>query len=150
VIHRYRRFCEVYRMFSGKSVPKDQVALHYYYTSPSYWCTRYQNCKFHNFARTISRHADGISWYSVPPSAGPLLPLRMLHPTFGNSCFLIVTANFSACHSNCVRPWLNFFVPLMTPLDAAFSTLYSSLVTDVRAPAKTTLQWSAPDIYKHE
>ena len=37
--------------------------------------TRYQNCKFHNFARTISRHADGISRYSVPPSAGPLLPL---------------------------------------------------------------------------
>ena len=30
--------------------------------------TRYRNCKFHNFARTISR-------YSVPPSAGPLLPL---------------------------------------------------------------------------
>jgi len=37
--------------------------------------TTYQNCKFHNFARTISRHADGISRYSVPPSAGPLLPL---------------------------------------------------------------------------
>ena len=37
--------------------------------------TRYRNCKFHNFARTISRHADGICRYSVPPSAGPLLPL---------------------------------------------------------------------------
>jgi len=37
--------------------------------------TRYRNCKFHNFARTISRHAGGISRYSVPPSAGPLLPL---------------------------------------------------------------------------
>ena len=37
--------------------------------------TRYRNCKSHNFARTISRHADGISRYSVPPSAGPLLPL---------------------------------------------------------------------------
>jgi len=24
---------------SGKSEPKDQVALHYYYTSPSHWCT---------------------------------------------------------------------------------------------------------------
>jgi len=57
------------------------VALHYYYTSPSHWCarlTRYRNCKFHNFARTISRHADGISRYSVPPSAGPLLPLVRL------------------------------------------------------------------------
>ena len=31
--------------------------------------TRYRNCKFHNFARTISRHADGISRYCVPPSA---------------------------------------------------------------------------------
>jgi len=53
------------------------------------WLTRYRNCKFHNFARTISWHADGISWhadgisrhadgisrYSVPPSAGSLLPL---------------------------------------------------------------------------
>ena len=37
--------------------------------------TRYRNCKFHNFSRTISRHADGISRYSVPPRAGPLLPL---------------------------------------------------------------------------
>jgi len=37
--------------------------------------TRYRNCKFHNFARTISQHADGISRYSVPPSASPLLPL---------------------------------------------------------------------------
>ena len=37
--------------------------------------TRYRNCKFHNFARTVRRHADGISRYSVPPSAGPLLPL---------------------------------------------------------------------------
>jgi len=37
--------------------------------------TRYRNCKFQNGCRTISRHADGISRYSVPPSAGPLLPL---------------------------------------------------------------------------
>ena len=37
--------------------------------------TRYRNCKFHNGCRTIRRHADGISRYSVPPSAGPLLPL---------------------------------------------------------------------------
>ena len=39
--------------------------------------TKYRNCKFHNFARTISRHADGISRYSVPPSAGPLLLLHL-------------------------------------------------------------------------
>jgi len=39
--------------------------------------TRYRNCKFHNFARSISRHADGISRYSVPPCAGPLLPLEV-------------------------------------------------------------------------
>ena len=39
--------------------------------------TRYRNCKLHNFARTISRYADGISRYSVPPSAGPLLPLSV-------------------------------------------------------------------------
>jgi len=29
------------------------------------------------YAHTISRHADGISRYSVPPSAGPLLPLQI-------------------------------------------------------------------------
>ena len=65
---------------SGKSGPKDQVALHYYTTilrlRIGARLTRYRNCKFHNFARIISRHADGISRYSVPPSAGgPLLPL---------------------------------------------------------------------------
>jgi len=38
--------------------------------------TRYRNCKLHNGCRTISRLADGISRYSVPPSAGPLLLLR--------------------------------------------------------------------------
>jgi len=37
--------------------------------------TRYRNCKFRNGCPAISRHADGISRYSVPPSAGPLLPL---------------------------------------------------------------------------
>ena len=35
--------------------------------------TKYRNCKFHNGFRTISRHADGISRYSVPPRAGLLL-----------------------------------------------------------------------------
>ena len=29
------------------------------------------------YARTISRHTDGISQYSVPASAGPLLPLHL-------------------------------------------------------------------------
>jgi len=63
---------------SGKSGPKDQVALHYYYKDRlriGARLTRYRNCKFHYFARTISRYVDGISRYSVPPSAGPLLPL---------------------------------------------------------------------------
>ena len=49
---------------------------------------RYRNCKFHNGYRTLSRHADGISRYSVTPSAGPLLPLvalkeitsKVMHP----------------------------------------------------------------------
>ena len=63
---------------SGKSGPKDQVALHYYYKDRlriGARLTRYRNCKFHYFARTISRYVDGISRYSVPPSAGPLLPV---------------------------------------------------------------------------
>ena len=68
-------------LLSGKSGPKDQVAL---YTTTvlrlriGARLTRYRNCKFHNGCRTISRHADGISRYAVPPSAGPLLPLDLL------------------------------------------------------------------------
>ena len=31
---------------SGKSGPKDQAALHYYYTSPSHWCTTHEVSKF--------------------------------------------------------------------------------------------------------
>ena len=30
---------------NGKSGPKDQVALHYYYTSPSHWCTTHEVSK---------------------------------------------------------------------------------------------------------
>ena len=30
---------------SGKSGPTDQVALHYYYTSPSHWCTTHEVSK---------------------------------------------------------------------------------------------------------
>ena len=77
-----KHFPTVTVQLSGKNGPKDQVALHYYYILRlriGARLTRYQNCKFHNFARTISRHADGISRYSVPPSAGPLLPLVQLH-----------------------------------------------------------------------
>ena len=50
--------------------------------------TRYRNCKFHNFACTISRHADGIIRYSVSPSAGPLLPLTV-------SCFSKIQIGFT-------------------------------------------------------
>ena len=61
---------------SGKSGPMDQVALRYYYTLPSHWCTTHGPL-LPLYARTISRHADGISRYSVPPSAGPLIPLDL-------------------------------------------------------------------------
>jgi len=44
----------------------------------------------------------------------------------------------SAC-STCVRPRSNFFIPLTTQA-AAFNTRCSLLVTDFRAPTKTTLQ----------
>jgi len=53
---------------SGKRGPKDQVALHHYHISPSHWCTTHGPL-LPLYVRTISR-------YSVPPSAGPLLPLR--------------------------------------------------------------------------
>ena len=58
--------------------------------------TRYRNCKFHNFARTISRHADGISRYSVSPSAGPLLPLVKQSIT--------ITVSVSVCLSASISP----------------------------------------------
>ena len=57
--------------------------------------TRYRNCKFHNFACTISRHAD------VPPSAGPLLPLvaSTINTRMGCSIvrwFVVAVSAFSA------------------------------------------------------
>ena len=52
--------------------------------------TRYRNCQFHNFARTISRHADGISRYSVPLSAGPLLPLGTVHVMHNCICMALI------------------------------------------------------------
>ena len=91
--------------------------------------TRYRNCKFHNFARTISRHADGISRYSVPPSAGPLLPLqppymgpiRQIppqlcrswrpsvfgpHPTFTTGCRLFRWAVWGAYEVTALPSWI--------------------------------------------
>ena len=85
--------------------------------------TRYRNCKFHFFARTISRHADGISRYSVPPSAGPLLPCtsvpvdrlhRLASTVYSpihfyaaqlqlSSVFFIV---LSVCHNHGLCSWL--------------------------------------------
>jgi len=78
------RHCHLMYKSSGKSGPKDQVALQYYTTTIlrlpiGARLTRYRNCQFHNFARTISRHADGISRYSVPLSAGPLLPMYFVN-----------------------------------------------------------------------
>ena len=72
---------------SGESGPKDQVALQstlllYFAFALVRDLRAYRNCKFHNGCRPISRHADGISRYSVPPSAGPLLPLYFI---IGNS-----------------------------------------------------------------
>ena len=71
--------------FSGKSGPNTTILrLH-----TGARLTRYRNCKFHNFARTISRHADGISRYSVPPSAGSLLPLCTFVPESGDKWKII-------------------------------------------------------------
>jgi len=50
---------------SGESGPKDQVALQWHYTSLSYWCTAARTIEIVRYARIISRHADGISRYSV-------------------------------------------------------------------------------------
>ena len=38
-------FLQATPLFSGKSGPKDQVALHYYYTSPLHWCTTHEVSK---------------------------------------------------------------------------------------------------------
>jgi len=42
---RVRRVPVLRVVLSGKSGPKDQVALHYYYTSPSHWCTTHEVSK---------------------------------------------------------------------------------------------------------
>ena len=66
---------------SGKSGPKDRVALLHYYLSGFStfsvpWAAGTHTADGSSrYAHTIRRHADGISRYSVPPSAGPLLPL---------------------------------------------------------------------------
>ena len=65
------------------------------------WLTRYRNCKFHNGCRTISRRADGISRYSVPPSAGPLLPLNMPK----NTAYTYLSTKFSTVASKITRAW---------------------------------------------
>ena len=69
--------------------------------------TRYRNCKFHNGCRTISRHADGINRYSVPPSAGPLLPLTSAQNFLQAGCP-------SCCPTNSVKA-LKAFEMLMHP-----------------------------------
>jgi len=74
----FQRLC---RLLWGYAVVKVDRRIRWHYTTTilrlriGARLTKYRNCKFQNFARTISRHADGISRYSVPPSAGPLLPL---------------------------------------------------------------------------
>jgi len=63
---------------SVESGPKDQVALQwlrYYYTSLLYWCTAARSIEIVQYARTSSWQIDGISRYTIPASAGPLLPL---------------------------------------------------------------------------
>ena len=69
---------------SGKSGPKDQVALHYYYTSPSHWCTTDEVSKL-LISQRLLHYRDGISRYSVPPNAGPLLPLDITADTSHSS-----------------------------------------------------------------
>ena len=85
---------------SGKSGPKDQVAIHYYYSllrlRIGARLTRYRNYKFHNFARTISRHADGISRYSVPPSAGPCTFTPGCHQIYEH----LVRNNMTCCEEH--------------------------------------------------
>ena len=60
---------------SGKSGPKDQVALHYYYTSPSHWCTTHE-----------------VSTISLAVSAGTLM-------ASAGTPYRLVPAHFYPC------PW---------------------------------------------
>ena len=74
---------QIYHMSRPSAVVKVDRRIRWHYTTTilrlriGARLTRYRNRKFHNFACTISRHADGISRYSVLPSAGPLLPLAL-------------------------------------------------------------------------
>jgi len=92
-VHVYQKFCHAFISVSPQPVVKVDRRIRWHYTTTilrlriGARLTRYQNCKFHNFARSISRHADGISWYSVPPSAGPLLPLSSATKVTCIKCF---------------------------------------------------------------
>jgi len=89
--------------------------------------TRYRNCKFHNFARTISRHADGISRYSVPPSAGPLLPLQITMPVPHHSSFL--QARCPSCRpTNSVKALKASVIKTLTSEESEICTVLSIFI----------------------
>jgi len=104
---------QVNRITTGgplKSVAKVDRMIRWHYTTTilrlriGARLVRYRNCKFHNFARTISRHADGISRYSVPPSAGPLLPLYKV-----NVSRIFITCQTTSWHSIMLKvTWRRF------------------------------------------
>ena len=60
---------------SGKSGPKDQVALHYYYTSPSHWRTTHEVSKLQ-----ISQFRSHYQHYQLMASAGT--PYRLVPAHF--------------------------------------------------------------------
>jgi len=79
--------------------------------------TRYRNCKFHNFARTISRHADGISRYSVPPSAGPLLPCSKLYISLWDELWDTSISSFN----DHPPPYLHSLISVCSPCSSSLS-----------------------------
>ena len=97
-----RYYIHIFQYCVHSSVVKVDQRIRWHYTTTilrlriGARLTRYRNYKFHNGCCTISRHADGISRYSVPPSAGPLLPLAYFN------IFFIVYQTYQLCHITAV------------------------------------------------
>jgi len=98
-----RYYIHIFQYCVHSSVVKVDRRIRWHYTTTilrlriGAGLTKYRNYKFHNGCCTISRHADGISRYSVPPSAGPLLSLAQFNIFFYSLSALSVMSH-NSCH----------------------------------------------------
>ena len=76
-------------MCSGKSGPKDQVALHYYYTSPSHWCTTdSRGIEIVNFTISLALSAGTLMASAGTPYR--LVPAHFYPCQYVRCCLLMI------------------------------------------------------------